>query len=133
MSYVTTFDVPHIFRFGMTDDDKWETWQMFYRCATVFSVDIRREDIEGTPFEREWSKYVPSDLENWKKRWEDLCDVTVKQILPKLQELAPADGREWKTFQDYLEPRMYRLQLFKDEATGDAVAELMYGPSRLQV
>lgn len=135
MSYVTTkFDVPHIFRYGMTDEDEGYTWQLFYRCGSVFSIDIRREDIAGTPFEEEWSKYcVEGDLGEYLDRWPRFCDFVIGHILPTLQRLAPAGGRPWTTLQDYLDASIYRLKLFKDEAVGDAVAEVMHGPLLLKV
>lgn len=133
MPYIATVDdVSHTFRSGWTDDNNFETHHSFYRLAAIFNVNIKRKGVSGTPFERKWIKYcAPLDPERWKTNLQELCDLVIDQSLPKLQELAPADGSA--TFQDYLKPKMYTLQLLKDNASGDAVAELVDGPTVTEV
>ena len=54
----------------------------------------------------------------------------IKQILPKLNQLAPVDGpRRWETVEDHLTTPTYKIQLVKDDSVGDAVAKVIEGPN----
>ena len=133
MSAVRYFDVPHIFRYGRIDEKSGETWQLFWRNATCFTVDIARKDIAGTRLEQEWSKHCVEptysvESKTFVPSWNDFCDFTISSILPTLQELAPVGERSWTTLEDYLTTPLYKLRLIKDTTSGEAIVKVVEGP-----
>lgn len=124
MSAIRYFDVPHIVRYGHTDDEKCTTWMRFYRNATCFEVSANQADIAGTSFEEQWREYLAPPPKDgppgaWVHRWESFCDLVISQILPKLKELAPTGGRSWTTFKDYLCTPTYCLSIHKSEGDSE--------------
>ena len=135
MSTVRHFDgIPHIVRYGMQDEEKGESWTLFWRNAVCFTVKVSREDVQETPFGKRWRELnvenptkVPGGLKRWKENWDNLCDCIITQSMPVLQELAPST-RQWKTLEDHLRTPAYDLKLIADQETGDAVAKVIKGP-----
>jgi len=132
MSTIRTFDVPHIFRFGRRDEAKGETWQLFYRNAACFTIDIKRDDIAGTPFERAWSEYcVEARRPDWIQHYNDFCDLVSRHNLSLLQTVAPVGRYQWVTLEDYLQTPRYKLRMFKEDGADDAIAKIIEGPTTI--
>ena len=132
MSSVRHFDVPHLVRFGRLDDETRQTWMRFYRAATCFEVTIHGTDIQGSPFEAKWSRaaFKKEDDRHFSGKWNDLCDCVIEQILPNLQQLAPAGLRSWTTLEDYIRTTSYKLSLHKTENGHDDIeVRLDEGPT----
>src|SRR5690349_4924252 len=128
MSTIRHFDsIPHIVRYGMQDEEKGESWTLFYRNATCFTVDVSREDVQETPFGQKWLELNKENrardgVKKWVEAWNEHCDCVITQCMPVLLELAPP-SRQWKTLEDHLRTPTYRLRLIADEEAGDAVAK----------
>lgn len=126
-------NVPHIFRYGRQDEGS--TWHQFWRNAVRFDITCRKDDIAGTAFEQEWSALCTGqDTDppppNWVETYNCLCDLVATQCQPLLNTLAPrVGGRRWVTVEDYLRTPAYKLEMYKDPTTGEAVAHVVDGPT----
>ncbi|KAJ9616653.1 hypothetical protein H2200_000372 [Cladophialophora chaetospira] len=134
MSTIRYFDsIPHIVRYGRQDEEKGESWTLFYRNATCFRVSVSRDDVDGTPFGTRWLELnregSPREegMKKWVERWNKLCDCIISQCMPLLQELAPTT-RQWKTLEDHLRTPTYELKLVANPNGNDAVAKVTSGP-----
>ncbi|KIX92728.1 uncharacterized protein Z520_11580 [Fonsecaea multimorphosa CBS 102226] len=130
MSTVRYFDsVPHIVRYGRHDDKKGTSWTLFYRHGVCFRISVSLEDVSGTIFSETWLALIKkTDMHDWVKRWESLCDCVITPCLPLLDTLAPS-SHQWVTLDDYLHTPTYDLKLVRDEKeTADVVPKITEGP-----
>lgn len=136
MSAVRYFDrVPHIVRYGMHDEKDEKCWIKFWRNGVRFTINVRKEDVQGTDFYSQWKPLLRESsrhelsLSDWvEQQWHPLCDLLITTSMPMLRQLAP-DQDYWVTLRDYLHTPAYQLKLIATEDQRRVEAMVEAGPT----
>lgn len=131
MSTIRYFDTAHIVRYGMINDDPFQSNMYFFRNGMYFLIEVDQPDVRGTHFEQKWTALLKEDSEaapsGQLDRWKKLCDLSISQSLDLLQELAP-NRPHWNTLYDYLHVDFYTLRLSGNPGQ-DARPKVVQGPT----
>lgn len=135
MSTVRYFaDVPHIFRYGMSDEKNERSWKLFWRNGVQFTIHVDGKDVYGTTFYASWRPLLRETMKEdetvmdfLQNTSEAMCDLIISHSMETLQKLAP-DKPYWVTLRDYLHTPSYTLKLVADTESGQIHAEVTNGP-----